>query len=126
MSAVRVYLPRIRRTRGDVNLTGDKNSRTADLGFAISTAGFLWVASSVPGSLIEARQKIIIRRTGARQHDDGLVIMSSVGAWNRKDTAPLNSKRDAHTTGLESEGPYPGLELENSISVNPLVKEPAK
>jgi squalene-hopene/tetraprenyl-beta-curcumene cyclase len=61
----------------------------------------LWASTRLPGLLTAPEQKSIVDETlGKQQEDGGFSLSSFVGAWQRKDNTPLETRSDGYATGV--------------------------
>jgi hypothetical protein len=60
----------------------------------------LWASASMPGLLSKAQETELAAELKKLQHDDGGWSLTNLGAWERRDKTPLETRSDGYATGL--------------------------
>lgn len=60
----------------------------------------LWASAEFPGLLTPAQRKTLAAEIVGRQHSDGGWSLSDLGAWQRRDNTPLETRSDGYATGI--------------------------
>ncbi len=60
----------------------------------------LWSSARLPGLLTADEQNALVTTISQKQHADGGWSLSDLGAWKRRDGAPLEVESDGYATGL--------------------------
>ena len=60
----------------------------------------LWASASMPELLTRAQEMTLVAEINKGQHADGGWSLTDLGAWERRDKTPLETRSDGYATGL--------------------------